>query len=326
VSHIRALCRPVYALMMKPSSPATAIILVGPTASGKSAVGVAVCKKVDGEIISCDSMQVYRGMTIGTAKPTHKEQAGVKHHLIDIFSPRTECSVFKHRTLALKAIKDITRRKKIPVLVGGTGLYLKALMDGFERGPGKNQVLRRELNRIANQKGVKALHDRLRRVNPKRARLIHTNDLQRIIRALEVEAITQKDEFNIKKKSGESLQELGYQTFVYGLRWERQELYKRIERRVDQMIHDGWIREAKQLQKKPLSQTARQAIGYHELFRFLRGAMGPIATIEEIKKRTRHLAKKQMTWFRKEKRIVWLEVTNKKQVNQLAEEVVKNMT
>jgi len=281
------------------------LFLVGPTGSGKSKLALALAQKINGEIVSCDSMQVYRAMDIGTAKPTTKEQKLVPHHLIDLISPRTECSVFKHRQLTLKAMDQILARGRTPVIVGGSGLYFKALVDGLTPQPGKQAKIREKLEKLAKLKGVKYLYSQLKKIDQKRAHVLHPNDKRRIIRALE---ILESPE-HVQSDSGqgtESLSSKGIEFSIFGLLRERKELYDRIKRRVDQMFQAGWIDEVKRIKRVGLSKTAKAAIGYQEILEHLEGKRTLEEAKTEIKKRTRHLAKKQMTWFRKDQRIKWI--------------------
>lgn len=296
------------------------LFLIGPTGSGKSKLALTLAQKMKGEIISCDSMQVYRGMDIGTAKPTLEEQKLVPHHLINLISPRTECSVFKHYQLTSKAIDRILAKGRTPIVVGGSGLYFKALLDGLTPQSGKQAKIRKRLEKLAKLKGLKHLYALLRKVDPKRAHRIHPNDKRRIIRALE---ILESSQSSLASKT-ESLDSKGIKPIVFGLLRDRNELYKWIEKRVDQMFQEGWIDEVKRVRRVGLSKTAKAAIGYQEILRYLDGKRSLEETKLEIKKRTRHLAKKQMTWFRKDQRIHWLPVSGNGFVADAMRVIVKN--
>ncbi len=300
------------------------ILIVGPTGSGKSDVALRLARKINGEIVSCDSMQIYHGMNIGTAKPTAKELRLVKHHLVSIFSPRTEYSVYRHLTLALKVIKQIIRKKCIPIVVGGSGLYLKSLLDGLRKQGGKQKEIRGLLEQAVKSEGVGVLHNRLVLLNPKRAAQIHPHDARRIVRALEIEESVANGKCEAKDGFEAGLYALGYNPQTFGLMWERSVLYERIEKRVDQMLEDGWLDEVKQLKDSKLSRTASQAIGYCELLEYLREKKTSLETVAaEIKKRTRHLVKKQMTWFRnQDARIQWIEVSGKNFVSDCLNQIM----
>ncbi len=299
------------------------LFLIGPTGSGKSKLALTLARKLNGEIVSCDSMQVYRGMDIGTAKPTAEEQKLVLHHLINLVSPRAECSVFKHRQLTLKAIDQILARGRTPIVVGGSGLYFKALVDGLAPQPGKQAKIREKLEKLAKLKGVNYLYSLLKKTDPKRANVLHPNDKRRIIRALEI-LESSGHSLSDKNQETDSLKSKGIKPVVFGLLRDRAELYKRIEKRVEQMFQEGWINEVKRIKRIGLSKTAKAAIGYKEILEYLKGK-GTLEEMKaEIKKRTRHLAKKQMTWFRKDKRIHWLSVAGDGFVPVAVEIITKN--
>ena len=303
--------------------PKRVLLLIGPTSSGKSKLALALARKINGEIISCDSMQVYRGMNIGTAKPTQEEQKLVPHHLIDLMSPRTECSVFKHCQLTLKAIDQILQKGHTPIIVGGSGLYCKALLDGLTPQPGKQTEIREKLEKLAKLKGVKHLYSQLKKMDPKRAHALHQNDKRRIIRALEISESSKYIQSDSEQRA-ESLNSKGIEFIIFGLLRNRKELYERIEGRVDQMFQEGWIDEVKRIKRVGLSKTAKAAIGYQEILEYLQGKRTLEETEGQIKKRTRHLAKKQMTWFRKDKRIHWLSISGNKFVPSTVQTIVKN--
>lgn len=306
--------------MMKPI-----VFIVGPTASGKSEFALRLARKIDGEIVSCDSMHVYRGMNVGTAKPTREERRKTPHHLIDLISPRRSFSVFQYRQRALDAIRKIRARGKIPIIVGGSGLYVKSLLDGFSKHPGRQNGIRKQFESVAQRKGSRFLYERLKQVDPKRAEKVHPNDHKRIIRALEV---WQRSGQAISDWESQSqpvrFQEHEYR--IYGLRRERKELYERVERRVDQMFDAEWVREVKRLKRIGFSKTAREAIGYHEILKFLRGECSLMDAISETKKRTRHLVKKQTTWFRKDPRIQWIPVSGNRFAAAAVRKILNNLT
>ncbi len=285
--------------------PSTVIFIVGPTGSGKSDVALCLAKKLGGEIISCDSMQMYRGLDIGTAKPTVRERKTVLHHLIDVIHPRKRSSVFQHRLLALQAIQKIIRKGKTPIAIGGSGFYIQSLLDGLPPSPGGAPKLRRRLEGEA--KSSKKLHAKLAKIDPNRARAIHPNDTKRVIRALELYELSKRKPSEFENGSG-GLKAKGFNFQMFGLKRDRRELYERIEKRVDHMFSSGWIDEVKRLKRAGFSRTARKAIGYKEILECLDGRKDLETAVSEIKKRTRHLAKKQLTWFRKDERIHWIPV------------------
>jgi tRNA dimethylallyltransferase len=282
------------------------LFLVGPTGAGKSELALKIAKKINGEIISCDAMQVYRGMNIGTAKPTPKEQKSVPHHLINLVSPKSECSVFKHRLLALDAIRKIHSKGKLPIVVGGSGLYIKALLNGIAPQPGRKSKVRKKLELEAQKNGLSRLYSKLKRLDPKRAQEIHPHDKRRIIRALEIFELSKKKPSRWHEETTGSLESFGIKPVIFGLTRKREELYKRIERRVDRMFEQGWVNEVKWIKRLGFSKTAFAAIGYREILEYLKGKRSIEDAKSEIKKRTRHLAKRQFTWFRRNPRIEWI--------------------
>ncbi len=297
------------------------LFLLGPTGSAKSDLSIHLAKLLSGEIISCDSMLVYKGMNIGTAKPAVREREGIKHHLIDIKSPSQQFAVSDYRKLALKAIEQVLRRGNLPIVVGGSGLYAQALIDGLVPESKNTSKVRRSLEKKLEKYGLKYLYKRLQAIDPERAREILPSDPRRTVRALEIyETYKIKPSIWLQKRVG--LNELGYEWLMIGLRRDRAELYERINQRVERMIEKGFVREVKSLSKKRLSRTARHAIGYQEMLSYLKGELPLDEAIQETKKRSRHLAKKQLTWFRKESRIHWIDVKKETSLNQLTEKVV----
>ncbi|MFH0985077.1 MAG: tRNA (adenosine(37)-N6)-dimethylallyltransferase MiaA [Candidatus Omnitrophota bacterium] len=283
------------------------LFIVGPTASGKSALAVALAKKVGGEVLSADSMLVYKGMDIGTAKPTAKERAGVPHQGMDLIPPTKNFSVFAYRRYALKAIRDIVKRGKVPIVAGGTGFYVRALLEGLSPLPGTQVVLRRKLEQEALEKGLPALYERLLKLDPKRAKAIGPHNQRRIIRALEIYlASGKKPSETVPKAPG--LKELGYRPVVIGIHRDREALYQKINRRVDAMFRKGLVREVKRLARKGFSATALQGVGYKETLSWIRaGSEEPLVKVKDrIKQTTRHFAKRQWTWFKRERSIRWV--------------------
>ena len=285
----------------------TVLFIVGPTASGKSALAVALAKKIDGEILSADSMLVYKGMDIGTAKPTKKERGGILHHGLDLISPTKSFSVFAYRQFALKAIRAILKRGKIPIVAGGTGFYVRALFEGRSPLPGTHAALRRELEREALEKGLPALYKRLLKLDPPRAKAIGPHNQRRLIRALEIYLVSGKKPSQTSPKTP-GLRELGYSPIVIGIHRDRDALYGKINRRVDGMFRKGLVCEVKRLARKKLSRTALQGVGYKETLDWIRGkSERPLAEVKDrIKQTTRHFAKRQWTWFKRERGLRWV--------------------
>ncbi len=277
------------------------VFLVGPTASGKTSLSLKLAKKLNAEIISCDSMSVYKDMDILTSKPTKRDRGKVKHHLVDIISPSKEFSVAEYRRLALKAIDDIFKRGKTPLFVGGSGLYVKAIVDGLFPSGKKNLVFRKRQDRLARKYGNTYLHNKLKRIDPASAKKIHPNNLRRVIRALEVYHTEKKRPSELKRKT----EPLGRKFKIFGLEIERERLYSNIDERVEEMFRQGLVEEVKRLSKKRLSITARGALGYAEVLGYLKGRCSLEDAKYLLKRNTRHFAKRQLTWFRADKRILW---------------------
>jgi len=269
--------------------------LVGATASGKTEVGVLVAEAMDAEILSLDSMAVYRGMDIGTAKPTDEERARVPFHLIDVCEPTEEFSAADYVRLACRAVDDIQSRGRRVLFVGGTPMYLRLLLEGIFRGPRADWEFRRALRARAGRVGTEALHKELAAVDPQAAKRIHPNDLRRIERALEVHHLTGRPISELQQENRGALP--GPKVLV-GLQRTRKDLYRRIDERVDRMWAEGFVEEVRQLVDKGLSRTASQALGYRELLRHLADDISVEEAKELTKHHTRQLAKRQLTWFR----------------------------
>lgn len=280
------------------------IVIVGPTASGKTSASIKLAKNIDGEIVSADSMQIYKEMTIGTAKPTKEEQSGIPHHLIDVVSPDETFDVTQYRKLAEEAIEDIISRGKTPILVGGTGLYVSPMINGIEFVEAENDIeYRNELTKIAKEKGAEFLYEKLREIDPEAASKIDVNNVRRVVRALEIIRISGKTKTEVNK---ESRKEVKYDYMVYGIETPREELYNRINIRVDKMLEDGLIEEVKSLvERYKLSKTAMQGLGYKEVVSYLEGEMSYDEMVERLKTDTRRYAKRQITWFKREEKITW---------------------
>jgi len=306
--------------MIKNKKPAV-LVLIGPTASGKTALGVALAKALSGEIISADSMQIYRYMNIGTAKVTATEMDGVPHHLVDCILPNEEYSVAKFKEAALKCIEEILSRGKLPIVVGGTGLYINGLTLpwGFREKDDSEEV-RWRLAAEAEMLGSEALHQLLQEVDPITAKAVHPNNVKRVIRALEIYEVTGKPKSYFDKKA--STEALPYDYQLIGLQWPREDLYDRINRRVDIMMENGLINETRALLDRGYDWNlpSLKAIGYKELRPFLNDEAPLEDVLSFLKQNTRHFAKRQMTWFRKDERIHWIEMNEKRSLNGLVKE------
>ncbi|MCL0062647.1 tRNA (adenosine(37)-N6)-dimethylallyltransferase MiaA [Peptococcaceae bacterium] len=281
------------------------LAVVGPTASGKTSLGVELALKLNGEVVSADSMLVYRYMDIGTAKPTAEERKGVPHHLIDIKIPWEEYNVAQYQKDAKKAILDIYKREKLPILVGGTGLYIRAVTDKYNFNmPGEDKELRTLLQKQALQKGKDWLYKKLCKVDPKAAAKIHPNNVRRVIRVLEVYILTGRRISDMQNASYNS----EYDLMLFSLSMPREVLYERIEKRVDIMIERGLVEEVRKLLNMgvPRSSTSMQGLGYKEIAAYLYGEISLERAIELIKRNTRRFAKRQLTWFRRDPRIYWV--------------------
>ncbi|NLY29305.1 MAG: tRNA (adenosine(37)-N6)-dimethylallyltransferase MiaA [Firmicutes bacterium] len=285
------------------------LVIVGPTAVGKTELAIEVAEEVDGEIISADSMQVYRGLDIGTAKPTEEERRGVPHHLLDIVDPKDEFSVADYQAMVEEVLADLAARDKTPILTGGTGLYIQAVLQGFVFSPeGKDPELRSRLEDMADAEGNKALHAQLAQVDPETARRLHPNDRRRIIRALEVFYSTGQplsQHLKMQREGGPR-----HRSVKFGLIRNRARLYERINTRVDLMMEAGLLDEVKGLLEQGLSDdsTAMQALGYKEFVGYLRGEYDLEEAVRLLKRDTRRYAKRQLTWFRRDKEIIWLDL------------------
>ena len=287
------------------------IAVVGPTASGKTSLSVELAKKFNGEVVSCDSMQVYREMNIGTAKPSEAEMDGVKHHMIDFADPKTIYTCADYVRDAKKAIAEIVSNGKVPIICGGTGLYLDSLLRGssFEETETDFEY-RKELEELAEKMGNEYIHNMLAAVDPESADAIHYNNLKRVIRALEIYKCCGISKSELDRRS--KLYDSEYEALTIGLRFTNRELlYERINRRVDIMLEMGLEDEIKRLVEMGVFEsngTAKQAIGYKELLGYINGHMSYESAVEQLKMATRRYAKRQMTWFSAHGDVNWIEV------------------
>ena len=291
------------------------IVICGPTASGKTALSVELAKQIQSEIVSADSMQIYKDMNIGTAKPTEQEMQGIKHHLIDYVSPEKRYSVAEFKKDAKKAIKEIVAKGKTPIVVGGTGLYVDSLIYEIEYPEIEfDEQYRKQLEEQVEQKGLNYLYNEAVKIDKEAMEKISPNDKKRILRVLEIYHATGKTKTEQEKESRKKEVEFDYH--VYAIDWEREELYDRINKRVDIMIEQGLVEEVEEvLRKYKKFPTAMQGLGYKEVVEYLENKITKEEMIKKIKQETRRYAKRQLTWFRKNKQTIWLKGTNEIQNN-----------
>lgn len=283
------------------------IVICGPTASGKTKLSIELAKRINGEIVSGDSMQIYQEMNIGTAKPTQEEMQGIKHYLLDFVSPEDRYSVADYKKDAKNAIKEIIKKGKTPIIVGGTGLYIDSLIYEIEYPNIEfDEEYRQKLEERVQNEGLEKLYEEAGEIDPLAIQKISQNDEKRILRILEIYHATGKTKTEQEIESRKNPIEYDYH--VYALKWDREILYDRINKRVDLMLEQGLIEEVKEIIKKHKKfPTAMQGLGYKEVVEFLRGETTEEEMIEKIKMETRRYAKRQMTWFRKNKQTVWLD-------------------
>ena len=282
-------------------------VIAGPTASGKTAVAVALCRRIGGEVISADSMQIYSGMDVLSAMPTAEEMGGVRHHMMGCISPREKYTADAYREAAKACIADVIARGRVPVLCGGTGLYIDAVTRPMSFSERSDEALHTRLLEMADEPGGRRrLHDRLRRIDPESAARLHENDVRRVSRAIEIyelTGVTQTEHTRLdRQRQGD------YREVIFALDWPREALYARIDARVDAMLEAGLVDEVRALMADEQSHpTAVQAIGYKEIAAALRGEMSMDKAVYLTRKATRSLAKRQLTWFRHDARVIWLE-------------------
>jgi tRNA dimethylallyltransferase len=284
------------------------VVILGPTATGKSALAVSLAERFGGEVVACDSTQVYRGFDIGTAKPSQAERRGIPHHLIDVVEPSAVFTAGEYRRQALAVLADLRLRGRLPILTAGTGLYLRALLEGLAEAPGRSDALRSRLQEsAAAHGGTEHLHRLLRRLDPVTAARISQNDGQKLIRALEIRLLAGKSVEDVHGSGRAPLE--GYSILKIGLNPPRAALYDRIGRRVEQMLEQGWLDEVVALIRSgtPLSAKPFEFLGYRELREHLTEGVPSRKVIEAIAQDTRRYAKRQLTWFRKEPGVIWLD-------------------
>lgn len=299
------------------------IVIVGPTASGKTKLSIEMAKRLDGEIISADSMQVYKYMDIGTAKPKADEMQGIKHYLVDEILPSQEFNVVRFKELAEKYLEEIIEKDKQPVIAGGTGLYISSLVNNINFSETEcDWELRKQLSSEAEQKGPGYIYEKLKQVDPEAAAAIHPNNVKRVIRALEVFLQTHKSISYHNEKSREIPPK--YKYILLGLTMERDKLYDRINKRVDMMLENGLVNEVRRLVEQGFSDsiTSMQGIGYKEILYYLRNEITLEEATELIKRESRRYAKRQLTWFRRINEIKWFSIDNPGNTNTIIEEAI----
>lgn len=297
------------------------IVIVGPTCSGKSDVAIKLADKLDTEIISADSRQIYKYLDIGTAKPSPNELKKIEHHFINHLNPDEDYNVSKFEHEALNVIEQLFSRNKIPIVVGGSGLYIKGLVDGIVDEVGRDEEYREQLMSLRKENGNEYLFEMLKKVDPESAGKMLPQNWKRVIRALEVFHISGK---TINELYDSQTREVDFKFVQFGLRWERAELYRRIEARVDEMIIAGLVGEVKSLLERGYNQSLNSlnTVGYKEIIDHLNGLITLERAIELIKRNTRRYAKRQMTWFRKDERITWFDITSEEDLINTASKII----
>ena len=283
------------------------MVICGPTASGKTALSIELAKKINGEIISSDSMQIYKDMDIGTAKPSKEEMQGIQHYLLDFVEPSQRYSVAEFKKDAEKAIEEILQKGKTPIIVGGTGLYVDSLIYGIEYQTIEfDEQYRKQLEERVEKEGLETLYNEAKKIDPQAIEKISLNDKKRILRILEIYKATGKNKTEQEIESRKNGVKYDYKVFAINM--DREKLYERINKRVDIMIENGLIEEVeKLLEKYKEFPTAMQGLGYKEVVEYLQGKVSKEEMIENIKRETRRYAKRQLTWFRKNKQTIWIE-------------------
>ena len=300
------------------------IIIVGPTCSGKTILGIKLAELLDTEIISADSRQFYKKLNIGTAKPSTNELLKVKHHFIDTLDPDDEYNVSIYSEEAEKIMQSLLSENKIPIVVGGSGLYIKSLIDGIVETADKDEEYRDKLFNLISTEGIEKLYEMLQKVDPESASKMLPQNWKRVMRALEVIHITGKpiwEHHQQQKKKNK------YQFYQYGLNWKREMLYENIDKRVNQLISKGLVEEVEKLLDEGYSDklNSLNTVGYKEIISFLKNEITMDRAIEMIKRNTRRYAKRQLTWFRKDKRIQWFDINEFRELTQIAEKIIQSL-
>ncbi|WP_434296580.1 tRNA (adenosine(37)-N6)-dimethylallyltransferase MiaA [Clostridium sporogenes] len=302
------------------------LILAGPTAVGKTDISIKLAKKLNGEIISADSMQIYKYMDIGSAKITKEEMKGIPHHLIDVVAPHEEFNVSSFKTLAEKCIKDIWSRGKLPIIAGGTGLYINSLIYNYDfTDADRDEDYREYLTRLSEDKGKEYVHSMLKDIDGKSYEKLYPNDLKRVVRALEVYKITGKSISEYTKENEKKLYNIPYNINYFVLNMNREVLYERINKRVDIMMDKGLIEEVKKLESMGYTpdMQSMKGIGYKEILFYLKGDISLDEAIYLIKKGSRNYAKRQLTWFRKDKRSIWIDKDKYRSEEEIVDKIIK---
>ncbi|EDU37036.1 tRNA (adenosine(37)-N6)-dimethylallyltransferase MiaA [Clostridium sporogenes] len=302
------------------------LILAGPTAVGKTDISIKLAKKLNGEIISADSMQIYKYMDIGSAKITKEEMKGIPHHLIDVVAPHEEFNVSSFKTLAEKCIKDIWSRGKLPIIAGGTGLYINSLIYNYDfTDADRDEDYREYLIRLSEDKGKEYVHSLLKDIDGKSYEKLYPNDLKRVVRALEVYKITGKSISEYTKENEKKLYNIPYNINYFVLNMNREVLYERINKRVDIMMNKGLIEEVKKLESMGYTpdMQSMKGIGYKEILFYLKGDISLDEAIYLIKKGSRNYAKRQLTWFRKDKRSIWIDKDKYRSEEEIVDKIIK---
>lgn len=302
------------------------LVIVGPTASGKTSLAIELAKVFNGEIVSADSMQIYKELNIGAAKPTLTEREGIAHHMLDVVSVCENYTVSEYEQQATHCIHDIYVRGKLPILCGGTGLYVRAVLHGlsFAKTSGDEKI-RKKWIEYENRFGHKALHLKLKEIDPQTANRLHENDVKRIIRALEVYERTGQP-YSLYQQLDTEEQIDKYDSLLIGLQWERQKLVSHIEKRINHMVDNGLLEEAKQIYDLhlPRSMPSMQGLGYKQLFDYFDGICGQQEALQQIFIQTRQFAKRQMTWFRHQETVDWIAAEDFVSLQQTAIEKVSS--
>ncbi len=299
------------------------LAIVGPTASGKTDISVEIARRLNGEIISADSRQVYKGMPVSTSQPSEENLNSVKHHFISELNPDEEFNSGEFGIIGRKIIDDIFSRNKLPVICGGSGLYIRSLIDGFFEEKIESKEIRERLYRELNDRGEDYLYEELRRVDPESSQIIPPRKVRRVIRALEIYYATGKKISELQK----NLPEINFKTFQIGLSYQRKILYERINQRVDRMIEEGLLNEVRELMNRGYHYGKNypvDTVGVKEVMKYFEGEFSFEEMLHLIKQNTRRYAKRQLTWFRKDKRILWLEAGDGENADELAEKVLKH--
>ncbi len=286
-----------------------AVAILGPTGSGKSGLAAALAARFDGEIVSCDALQIYRGMDIGTAKASAEERKILPHHMLDLRDPGDDFSAGDYQRLARQSLNEVRGRKRIPFVVGGTGFYFRALTEGFFEGPGRSEWLRARMRRIVEHRGSRSLHAALQNVDPSSAARIAPTDAARVVRAYEIYLVTGRPMSWWQRQPKDPLLEFRWLNLAPS--WSREALYHRIDRRVEEMVAGGFVEEVRSLLTRyPRACHAFKAIGYRQIASYLDGEYSLESAIEDTQRESRRYAKRQLTWFRGLKGLIWLEAAN----------------